>query len=115
FLWPLPPATVICPLSLHDALPIASFRTAFAHSCNTALIDNRDLLGEGDLAQAAAALGLAADHALGYPAYLGQVPEPEGETEHAASLIGQGRVLASPLAMATVAASVQAGRTVVPH
>src|SRR5690606_36392791 len=79
------------------------------------LIDNRDLLGDGDLAQAAAALGLAADHDLGYPAYLGQVPEPEGETEHAASLIGQGRVLASPLAIATVAASVQAGRTVVPH
>ncbi len=91
------------------------FRTAFAHSCNTALIGRRDLLGEGDLAEAAAALGLAADHDLGYPAYLGQVPEPEGETEHAASLIGQGRVLASPLAMATVAASVQAGHTVVPH
>lgn len=98
-----------------SAVGDVSFRTAFAHSCNTALIDNRDLLGEGDLAQAAAALGLAADHDLGYPAYLGQVPEPEGETEHAASLIGQGRVLASPLAMATVAASVQAGRTVVPH
>src|SRR5699024_5752151 len=33
----------------------------------------------------------------------------------AAALIGQGRLLASPLAMATVAASVQAGGAVVPY
>uniref|UniRef100_UPI0028123214 penicillin-binding transpeptidase domain-containing protein n=1 Tax=Microbacterium sp. TaxID=51671 RepID=UPI0028123214 len=40
---------------------------------------------------------------------------PESETERAADLIGQGRVTASPLGMATVAASIQAGGTVVPH
>lgn len=98
-----------------SALGDVSFRTAIAHSCNTALIGSRDLLDEDDLAQAAAALGLGGDEDLGFPAYLGQVPAPEGETEEAAALIGQGRVLASPLAMATVAASVQAGHTVVPH
>ena len=38
----------------------------------------------------------------------------ETETEAAADLIGQGRVLASPMVMATVVASVQAGETVVP-
>ncbi|MDT9592875.1 penicillin-binding transpeptidase domain-containing protein [Nocardioides zeae] len=90
-------------------------RTAVANSCNTAFITSRDLLAPGDLAGAAAALGLGVDHDLGFPAYFGQVPEPESQTEDAASLIGQGRVLASPLTMATVAASVAAGRTVVPQ
>ena len=37
------------------------------------------------------------------------------ETEAAADLIGQGTVLASPMAMATVMASIQAGTTVVPR
>lgn len=91
------------------------FTTAIAHSCNTALIDARGELDGTRLAEAAAALGLGVDHDLGAPAYFGQVPEPRTETEHAASLIGQGRVLASPLAMAAVAASVQAGEVVVPH
>src|SRR5699024_10290635 len=35
-------------------------------------------------------------------------------TAHAAAMIGQGEVVASPLAMASVAASVSAGRTVSP-
>src|SRR5699024_1369531 len=52
---------------------------------------------------------------LGFPAYLGQVPATDGQTDAAAALIGQGRVLASPLAMAAVAASVEAGTTVVPY
>src|SRR5690606_22781434 len=69
---------------------------------------------KGQLAEAAESLGLGVDHDLGFPAYFGQVPEPEGETERAASMIGQGRVLASPMAMAAVAASVAAGRTVLP-
>ena len=42
------------------------------------------------------------------------MPQPETETESASELIGQGRVLASPMVMATVVASVQSGRTVVP-
>lgn len=91
-----------------------SLRTAFAHSCNTAMIDARGALSDGALAEAAAALGLGVDHDLGFPAWFGQVPEPEGETERAAAMIGQGRVLAGPMVMATVAASVAAGRTVVP-
>ena len=38
-------------------------------------------MADGDLAEAAAALGLGVDHDLGFPAYFGQVPAPEGETE----------------------------------
>ncbi|GGH38722.1 cell division protein FtsI [Microbacterium album] len=97
------------------ALGDISFRSAIAHSCNTALIGLRDRIEPSDLAAAAETLGLTAEIDLGYPASMGQVPDPEGETERAADLIGQGRVQASPLAMATVAASIQVGRTVVPH
>lgn len=92
-----------------------SFRTGFAHSCNTNLIGARDRLEPDDLTSAASALGLGAEHDLGFPAYLGQVPATDGQTDAAAALIGQGRLLASPLAMATVAASVQAGGAVVPY
>lgn len=91
-----------------------ALRQAVAQSCNTAFITSRDEIGGTDLYDAAASLGLGIDHDLGFPAYFGQVPQPESETEAAADLIGQGRVLASPMVMATVVASVQAGRTVVP-
>ena len=74
------------------ALGNIALRTAIANSCNTAVISQRGRLGDGDLAAAAASLGLGIDHDL-----------------------GQGRVLASPMAMATVIASVQAGHTVVPR
>jgi cell division protein FtsI/penicillin-binding protein 2 len=85
-----------------------------ADSCNTALIAERDRLTDDDLTDAAAALGMGVDHHLGFPAYFGQVPRPNAETEKAAATIGQGKVLASPLTMATVAASVSAGRAVLP-
>ncbi|KRF19991.1 hypothetical protein ASG90_19900 [Nocardioides sp. Soil797] len=91
------------------------FRDAFAQSCNTAFIAERERLGKDDLAEAAAALGLGVDHDLGFPAYFGQVPEAASETEKAADQIGQGKVLASPMAMATVAASVRSGHTVLPR
>ncbi len=87
---------------------------AVAQSCNTAFIGNADRLGPDDLAAAAQALGLGTDHDLGFPVYFGQVPPPETETGAAADLIGQGTVLASPFAMAAVAASVSAGRAVLP-
>lgn len=91
-----------------------SFTTAVANSCNTALIDERERLDEATLTEAAAALGLGVDHDLGFSAYFGQAPPAEGETERAANLIGQGKILASPMAMAAVAASAVVGRTVLP-
>ncbi len=92
-----------------------TLRQAVANSCNTAFVDHHDDLDDDALTEAAAALGLGVDHDLGFPAYFGQVPTPAGETEKAADLIGQGKVLASPMAMAAVAASVRAGKTVVPR
>jgi cell division protein FtsI/penicillin-binding protein 2 len=95
------------------------FRTAVANSGNTAFINERDTVSQADLADAAASLGLGVDHDLGFPAYFGSVPATEAEagseTGHAASMIGQGKVVASPMAMAAVAASVARGSTVVPR
>jgi cell division protein FtsI/penicillin-binding protein 2 len=90
------------------------FRTALANSCNTAFIAERDRLDRDTLADAAASLGMGVDHDLGFPSYFGQVPPAKGETEAAADMIGQGRILASPMTMATVIASVQEGATVLP-
>lgn len=98
-----------------SALGTIPLRAAIANSCNTAVIAERGELGDRDLAAAAASLGLGIDHDLGFPAYFGQVEPPASETEAAADLIGQGTVLASPMAMATVIASIQAGETVVPR
>lgn len=98
-----------------SALGDVPFRTAFANSCNTAFIGARDLADQADLLAAARSLGLEPAADLGFPAFLGTVPDEASATGHAASVIGQGQVLASPLGMATVAASVGAGRTVVPR
>ncbi|GAA1725608.1 penicillin-binding transpeptidase domain-containing protein [Isoptericola hypogeus] len=103
------------PTSALGDVPLSS---AFAHSCNTAMIAQRDAVAQSDLASAAAGLGLVDDEAattsMGVAAFLGSVPAEADGTEHAASMIGQGKVQASPLGMATVAASVVAGEPVAP-
>ncbi|WP_265522770.1 penicillin-binding transpeptidase domain-containing protein [Oerskovia flava] len=99
-----------------SALGDVPLRTAFANSCNTAMISQRDVVSQEALHDAAAALGLGVESDLGAPGFFGSVPtDGSGGTEHAASMIGQGRVEASPLAMATVAASVVAGHRVEPQ
>jgi cell division protein FtsI/penicillin-binding protein 2 len=90
-------------------------RTAVANSCNTAFISQAGKLSDDALVDAAASLGLGVDHDLGFPAYFGSVEPPASETEAAADVIGQGKVLASPMAMATVIASIQSGSTVLPR
>lgn len=99
-----------------SALGSVPFRTAFAHSCNTAMVGQHERVPQQDLHDAAASLGLGLEaNRLGAAGYLGEVPgEALHEGDHAATFIGQARVLASPLAMATVAASVAGGRTVEP-
>jgi cell division protein FtsI/penicillin-binding protein 2 len=98
-----------------SALGQIPFRTALANSCNTAFIGERGRLKGTDLFDAAAALGMGIDHDLGFPAYFGSVEAAPSETEAAADMIGQGRILASPMTMATVIASVQEGKVVVPR
>ena len=48
-------------------------------------------------------------------AFLGSVPGEAAGTEHAASMIGQGKVLLSPLAAAIMAGSVAKGAPVSPQ
>ena len=123
-----PDSTVTCPTSITvDGRAFENFpgyptehngdiplSTAFANSCNTAFIGARDQATQPALVDAAGALGLVPDASLGFASFLGAVPEQAEGTAHAASMIGQGQVLASPLGMATVAASVSAGHQVVP-
>jgi cell division protein FtsI/penicillin-binding protein 2 len=86
---------------------------AFAHSCNTAFINARTTVSQGDLESAATSLGVAVEAPkLGTPAFLGSVPGTAQGTEHAASMIGQGKVLVSPLAAAVMAGSVAKGSPV---
>jgi cell division protein FtsI/penicillin-binding protein 2 len=86
------------------------FRTDFAHSCNTAFVALSSQLEPNDLAEAGAAFGLGGEWGLGIPSFTGSVPVTEGPVDAAASTIGQGRLLASPLSFGGVAATVAAGR-----
>lgn len=89
---------------------------AIAHSCNTALIAARDQAPMDAVAQAAADLGLGATWGMPVTAFSGSVPDnAASDTEHGANLIGQGRILASPMAMAAVAATIAQGQVVVPR
>lgn len=108
------------PFENYDDYPAAAvgdiaLRTAVANSCNTAFISQADRVQGAGLSDAAASLGLGIDHDLGLPAYFGSVEQPTTATERAADMIGQGTILASPMAMAAVIASIQHGSLVVPR
>ena len=92
-----------------------TLRTALAQSCNTAFIGQRGKLDQSSLAEAAGSLGFGIDYDVGFPSYFGSVPDDPTATGRAAAMIGQGKVQASPMAMAAVVASVAAGETVIPH
>ncbi|MFF2030504.1 penicillin-binding transpeptidase domain-containing protein [Arthrobacter sp. NPDC058192] len=122
-----PDSTVDCPPTLtvdgrtfknaegypESSLGSVTLRDAFAHSCNTAFINARDGVSQAQLESAATSLGVAVEApALGAAAFLGSVPGEAEGTEHAASMIGQGKVLLSPLAAAIMAGSVAKGAPV---
>lgn len=125
-----PDATVECPATLSvdgrtfknaegypaSSLGSVTLRDAFAHSCNTAFINARDKVSQAQLEAAATSLGIAVEApSLGAAAFLGSVPGEASGTEHAASMIGQGKVLMSPLAAAIMAGSVAKGAPVAPQ
>jgi cell division protein FtsI/penicillin-binding protein 2 len=87
-----------------------TFADAFAYSCNTVFAPLAvAMLGPGELAATAATFGFGTAPDLPLPASTAVFPEPIDDAEKAMAAIGQGRVLASPLAMATVAAAVAGG------
>jgi cell division protein FtsI/penicillin-binding protein 2 len=91
------------------ALGAVPFRTDFARSCNTAFVALSGGLAPDALSRRARDFGLGVTHDLGVPSYAGQVPPEADPVRRAATAIGQGEVLASPLAMAGVAGTVAAG------
>jgi cell division protein FtsI/penicillin-binding protein 2 len=87
-----------------------SLLTAYAQSCNTAFVNLSQSLPKGSVTAAARLLGFdAAGPLLPIPSVGGTLPPPRDTAEAAADAIGQGRVEASPLMMASVAAAVADG------
>src|SRR4029450_5812733 len=87
------------------------FSSAFANSCNTAFVQQAAKRLDGDeLVGTAVQFGFGLDPSPQIPAVTSQVPAPSDRADLAAESFGQGRVTASPLQMALVAATVAEGR-----
>ncbi len=93
-----------------EAFGATSLRLAFAHSCNTAFIALAQRLGRGALEEAAGRFGFGVEYRPGLPTPGASFPQPVDDAERAAAAIGQGRVLATPLHMASVAAAATTGK-----
>ncbi|MGW6055444.1 penicillin-binding transpeptidase domain-containing protein [Streptomyces sp. NPDC055189] len=91
-------------------LPAGStFREAFAQSCNTYFVDAREKLSDSTLRDTARAFGIGGHWDAGITTYDGKAPVNTSDNDKAAAVIGQARVQASPLVMASVAATVKKG------
>jgi cell division protein FtsI/penicillin-binding protein 2 len=96
----------------HGTIPLSA---AFAYSCNTTAIATAMGLPATALHQAATSLGLGAQWDLGgIDAFSGSIPQSVDGTERAAEAIGQGKVLVSPLSMASIAGSAMSGKPIAP-
>ena len=96
--------------------PVSTMLQAFTESCNTAFIN----LAAGHLTASAfpstaAMFGLGKSLPIGLTAFGGSVPSPSDAADLAATAIGQGRVLVSPLGMAMVAAAADTGTVRTPR
>ncbi|MGH3471634.1 MAG: penicillin-binding transpeptidase domain-containing protein [Nocardioidaceae bacterium] len=86
-----------------------TFADAFAASCNTAFVSQRAKITGADLASMAQTFGFGQPWRMGLDGYSGSVPADTDPVTHAADMIGQGKVLSSPLQMALAAATVDSG------
>jgi cell division protein FtsI/penicillin-binding protein 2 len=93
--------------SAQGAVP---FSRDFAQSCNTAFVSLTERLPADALGETARDFGLGEAFKLGMPAAEAEVPPGRDLVARAAAMIGQDRILASPLTMAGVAATVADGR-----
>ena len=93
----------------NTSLGTVPFGVVFAQSCNTAFIlATADMAGD-NLKAVAEQFGFNDEYSVGLNTKGGSFPSPDGATDKAAATIGQGRVVASPLHMATVATAVMDG------
>ncbi|MBV9448465.1 MAG: cell division protein FtsI [Streptosporangiaceae bacterium] len=115
-----PASTASCPKTItedgevfHNAEgdgPVSTLLQAFTESCNTAFIGLvSSQLTASDVHAVGALYRLGKTMHIGVTAFSGSVPEPVDGADLAATSIGQGRVLVSPLDMAMVAAAVDTG------
>nr|WP_042185816.1 penicillin-binding transpeptidase domain-containing protein [Kibdelosporangium sp. MJ126-NF4]CEL16907.1 Cell division protein FtsI [Peptidoglycan synthetase] [Kibdelosporangium sp. MJ126-NF4]CTQ91864.1 Cell division protein FtsI [Peptidoglycan synthetase] (EC 2.4.1.129) [Kibdelosporangium sp. MJ126-NF4] len=96
-------------------VPGANLRKAFARSCNTTFGQIASQLPADGLSKAASQFGLNADYDMpGFKTELGKVEAAGSAVQRVEDSIGQGKVQASPLGMAVVAATVAAKKPVVP-
>jgi cell division protein FtsI/penicillin-binding protein 2 len=121
-----PRSVASCPASatvdgevFHNAegdTPVSNLLQAFTESCNTAFIKlATGHLKAADFPSAAAMFGLGQSPQLGLAAFAGSVPEPKDAADLAATSIGQGEVLLSPLNLAMVAAAADTGTVRAPR
>jgi Penicillin binding protein transpeptidase domain/Penicillin-binding Protein dimerisation domain/NTF2-like N-terminal transpeptidase domain len=114
-----PPQVTVDGEVFHNAegtAPISDLLNAFAESCNTAFIGLATAhLSSADFTRTAALYRLGATPHLGLAAFGGSVPAPSDEADLAATAIGQGQVLVSPLDMAMVAAAIDTGQVRAPR
>lgn len=92
-----------------EAFGESTLRYMFALSCNTAFIQLAARLGGNALEDAARRFGFGVRYDVGLPSPGASFPAPGDDADRAAAAMGQGRVLATPLHMATVAAAVDTG------
>ncbi len=87
-----------------------TFAQAYAASCNTTMVGFADRISGAALsATATKDFGFEAKWDLGIDGFSGSVPADRDLVTRAADMIGQGKVEASPLMMAMVAATVDSG------
>ncbi len=112
------PATIVVGKEFRNAegevLGSVPFRSDFAHSCNTAFVGQSTTITDDELTATAALLGYR-DIDLGLPLFDGSVPATDSTTEHAANVIGQGKVEGSVLTVALASASVANGSSLQPR
>ena len=118
---PCPPTVVVDGLKVTnyegETLGQVPFSLDFAHSCNTAFTQLAATMGDSDVHDAAAALGVGSgwDKHLGIAGtFGGSVPVAASKTERAATAFGQAKTEASPASLAVMAASVARGSYIEP-
>ncbi|NMN99789.1 penicillin-binding transpeptidase domain-containing protein [Gordonia sp. TBRC 11910] len=90
--------------------------SAFANSCNTTFAKLASEMGPADLASMAASMGLGRNYTIaGLDAVSGSVPIAPELVSRSEDGFGQGKVLASPLGMALVAATAARGSAPTPQ
>jgi hypothetical protein len=92
-----------------------SLAEAFAESCNTAFVGAAERLPQAALSEAAARMGFGTDYTVLGDPVAAAYPEPADGAERAAQAIGQGRMQAAPVHMASVAAGAVSGTWRQPH